>query len=70
MMAASFHLRMMSHTSIHTSTIIKSIGAKIPIMVSEPKLLGEIYGVRYEIISATDNEMVSAKCTINKMVPI
>jgi hypothetical protein len=60
----------MSHTSMHTSTNTKRIGAKIPMMVSEPKLLGEIYGVRYEMMRATDNEMVRARCTINRIVPM
>jgi hypothetical protein len=50
--------------------MIKSTGAKIPMMVNEPKLLGEIYGVRYEITSATESDIVSARCTIKNIAPM
>jgi hypothetical protein len=60
----------MTHTSRHTKTMIKSTGAKIPMMVNEPKLLGEIYGVRYEITSATESDIVSARCTIKNIAPM
>ena len=39
-------------------------------MVNEPKLLGETYGVRYDMTSATDSDIVSAKCMIKKIVPM
>jgi hypothetical protein len=39
-------------------------------MVNEPKLLGEIYGVRYEMTSATERDIVKAKCMIKKIVPM
>jgi hypothetical protein len=50
--------------------MMKSTGAKWPMMVNEPKLLGEIYGVRYEMTSATERDIVKAKCMIKKIVPM
>ena len=68
-MPALFQRPVTNHSSIHTATPIYNIGAKMPTIVSEPKVAGGTYGVRYAMTRATESEMVTASSRITNNAP-